>query len=172
MAIRPLGVAERHHPRNGSIARGRRWGRGLGATVGEALFTALGKPVVRKLPALAIATYVTTLGLVMFTPLAIWEARTFDFAAVPLRAWLPIVYYGIFVTAGAFLLWYWAIARVPASTAAVFLGILPISGVVLSYGLLGEQFHWSHLVGLAAVLAGIACITLAGERGDSAPSAG
>jgi drug/metabolite transporter (DMT)-like permease len=141
----------------------------FGATIGEALFTALGKPIVRKLPALAIATYVTTFGLVMFTPMALWEVRTFDFTAVPLIAWLPIVYYGVFVTAGAFLLWYWAIARVPASTAAVFLGILPISGVALSYGLLSEQFRWSHLVGLAAVLAGIACVTWSGSREVAIP---
>jgi drug/metabolite transporter (DMT)-like permease len=132
----------------------------FGAAVGEALFSALGKPVSRTLSPLAIATYVTFAGLVMFLPFGLWEARSFDFAAVPPLQWLPIVYYGVFITAGAFLLWYWALARVPASTAAVFLGILPISGVLLSYGVLGEQFRWGHLFGLAAVLAGIACIAV------------
>jgi drug/metabolite transporter (DMT)-like permease len=142
----------------------------FGAAVGEALFSALGKPVSRTLSPLAIATYVTFAGLVMFLPFAAWEARDFDLGAVPLHAWLPIVYYGVFITAGAFFLWYWALARVPASTAAVFLGILPVSAVVLSYGVLGEQFRWGHLLGLAAVLAGIACITVPEwKSGGAAP---
>jgi len=143
----------------------------FGAAVGEALFSALGKWVSRSLSPLAIATYVTLIGLLLFLPFALWEARDFDFAAVPLPHWWPIVYYGIFVTAGAFLIWYWALAQVPASTAAVFLGILPVSGVVLSYGILGEQFRWGHLFGLAAVLAGIACISLPEwkMRGSPAP---
>lgn len=132
----------------------------FGAAVGEALFTALGKAVARTLPPLAIATYVTVLGLLMFLPFAAWEAWRFDFAAVNPLDWLPVIYYGVFITAGAFWLWYWGIARVPASTAAVFLGILPVSAVALSYSLLGEPFRWSHLIGLAAVLGGIACITL------------
>lgn len=132
----------------------------FGAAVGEALFTALGKAVARTLPPLAIATYVTLLGLLMFLPFAAWEAWHFDLAAARPLDWLPVVYYGIFITAGAFLLWYWGIAHVPASTAAVFLGILPVSAVALSYGLLGEPFRWSHLAGLAAVLGGIACIAL------------
>lgn len=140
----------------------------FGAAVGEALFTALGKAVARTLPPLAIATYVTVLGLLMFLPFAAWEAWHFDFATINPLDWLPVVYYGVFITAGAFWLWYWGIARVPASTAAVFLGILPVSAVVLSYSLLGEPFRWSHLIGLAAVLGGIACITLPETMATSA----
>ncbi|HEX7926400.1 MAG TPA: DMT family transporter [bacterium] len=142
----------------------------FGATIGEALFSALGKPLAGRLSPLAIATYVTFAGLVMFLPFAVWEAWGYNFAAVPLHAWLPIVYYGVAITAGAFFFWYWGLAQVPASTAAVFLGILPVSAVLLSYGLLGEQFRWGHVFGLAAVLAGIACVTVPEWRSGSPAS--
>ncbi len=135
----------------------------VGVAITEALFSALGKQVSRALSPLAIATYVTAWGLAMFAPFALWEALHFDFSAAPWQAWVPVVYYGLFVGAGAFLLWYWGLARVPAGTAAVFLGLMPISAVALSVAVLGERLQWSHLAGAAGVLAGIACITLLPE---------
>jgi drug/metabolite transporter (DMT)-like permease len=61
----------------------------------------------------------------------------------------------VVVTVIAFLFWARGVARVPASTAAVFTGMLPISAVTLSYLVLGEPMRVSHLVGTACVIAGI-----------------
>ena len=64
----------------------------------------------------------------------------------------------------AFLLWFEGVARVPASTAAVFTGVLPISAVALSYAVLGEPFLWSHLIGGACVVLGIVLIARRGSE--------
>jgi drug/metabolite transporter (DMT)-like permease len=66
------------------------------------------------------------------------------------------------VTALAYILWFSGVEKVPASTAAVFTGVLPISTVILSALLLGEQSTVAHLAGLACVLGGIGMITRAG----------
>ena len=46
----------------------------------------------------------------------------------------------------------------PASTAGVFTGVLPVSAVVLSYAVLEEQYSWAQLVGVACVLLAILLI--------------
>ncbi len=94
----------------------------------------------------------------MFLPLAIFEARAFDFSRATLADWIPVVYYGIVVTVVAFILWFRGLAKVPANTAAVFTGVWPVSAVLLSYIILKEQFVVSHLLGIACVLLGIGLI--------------
>jgi drug/metabolite transporter (DMT)-like permease len=136
----------------------------FGAVVGEALFTIFGKIVAPRVSPLAIATFVSVFGLVLFLPFALVEARTFDFAAVAPVEWIPVIYYGIVVTVIGFFLWYQGVAAVPASTAAVFTGVLPVSAVVLSYTLLDEPFLWAHLVGLGCVLGAIAVMTYGSRR--------
>ena len=130
----------------------------LGAVIGEALWTILGKVVSGKVTTLTIASLTSFFGLLMFLPFAIYEARSFDFSAVPPASWIPIVYYGI-ATVGAYILWYRGVAKVAANTAGVFTGILPVSAILLSYVVLKEQVLWSHWVGILCVLAAIVLMT-------------
>lgn len=69
-----------------------------------------------------------------------------------------MAHYGVFVTPLGYLLWFGGLAKVPASTAGVFAGVLPVSAVVLSYAVLGEPFSWVHPIGIACVLAAILLI--------------
>jgi drug/metabolite transporter (DMT)-like permease len=73
---------------------------------------------------------------------------------------MPILYYGTAVTVVAFILWFRGVMKVPASTAAVFTGIMPVSAVLLSYLILREPFAWSHVWGGLCVLAGLRLITM------------
>jgi drug/metabolite transporter (DMT)-like permease len=41
------------------------------------------------------------------------------------------------------------------SIAAAFMGLMPVSALVLSYLLLGESFRWAHLAGFGVVFAGV-----------------
>lgn len=126
------------------------------ATISEAFFSVFGKMAGRGIPALAISTLLSAFGAVVFLPFAVAEAATFDFGAVPPGGWVAIGYYGVFVTVFAFFLWFHGLKTVGASTAAAFMGVLPISAVLLSYALLGEAIGPHHLVGIACILAGIA----------------
>ncbi len=134
----------------------------LGAVIGEALWTILGKVVSGKVTTLTIASLTSLFGLLMFFPFAIYEARSFDFSTVPPASWIPIVYYGI-ATVGAYILWYRGVAKVTASTAGVFTGILPVSAILLSYVVLKEQVLWSYWVGILCVLAAIVLMTLGSQ---------
>lgn len=127
----------------------------LAAVVCEAVFLVCSRVLAQRLPPVVVATGITVLGLAMFAPFAAREARAFDLGGLGAGGWLAILYYGLAVTVVAFLLWARGMAVVPASTAAVFTGVLPVSAVGLSWLVLGEPLRWSHLVGGACVLVAI-----------------
>ncbi|MBD8498992.1 DMT family transporter [Paenibacillus arenosi] len=125
------------------------------AVIGEALFTIFGKVLSARLSPLAIATFVTLLGFLMFLPFGIYEAFTFDFAQPTILDWTYILYYAVVVTVLGFILWYYGVSLVPTGTSAVFTGLIAVSSLVFSYIFPGEPFHWSHLAGIICVLAAI-----------------
>jgi drug/metabolite transporter (DMT)-like permease len=128
------------------------------AAIGEALFTIFRKVVSEKVTPLCNATVVSVFSLIMFAPWAACESTSFDFSAITLEEWVLILYYGIGVTVVSFILWFKGVSKVPASTAAVFTGVMPVSAVALSYVFLGEVLLWSHLVSALSVIGGIVLI--------------
>ncbi len=74
-----------------------------------------------------------------------------------------IIYYGVVITAVAFILWFQGVTQVSGSTAAIFTGVAPISAVVLSYVILQEPFQWAHVWGGLCVLVGIGFIVKPGS---------
>lgn len=134
----------------------------FGAVVGEALFTIFAKAASGRVTPLATATGASIMALAMFLPFSLYQARGFDFSGVSALEWVPVLYYGVFVTVVAFVLWFSGVSKVPASTAAVFTGVLPVSAVLLSYLILGEPFSWTHLVGVGCVL--LAILLIARDR--------
>ncbi|MCR8845902.1 DMT family transporter [Paenibacillus sp. SC116] len=125
------------------------------AVIGEALFTIFGKVLSARLSPLAIATFVTLLGFLMFLPFGIYEAFSFEFAQPSVVDWMYILYYAVVVTVLGFILWYYGVSLVPTGTSAVFTGLIAVSSLAFSYLFLGEPFHWSHLAGIICVLAAI-----------------
>jgi len=106
------------------------------------------------------------LGFLMFLPFAAREAVRFGLARISAWDWVALAYYGLVVTVLAFVLWARGLAVVPASTAAVFTAVLPLSAVLLSYAVLGEAFAWSHVLGAACVIGEI--VLLAREPAGAA----
>ena len=97
----------------------------------------------------------------MFLPFALYDLRHVSLGDLGPGQWLAIAYYGVVVTVLAFLLWARGVARVPASAAAVFTGVLPVSAVTLSYLVLGEPIVASDVLGGVCVLAAIVVVARA-----------
>lgn len=134
----------------------------FGAVVGEAIFVVCSRVAAQRLPPLVVATAISVLGFAMFLPAALFEARSFPLSALALADWAIVGYYGVVVTVVAFLLWARGVARVPASAASVFTGVLPVSALVLSHLALGENVTAAHLVAAALVVGGIVVLARAG----------
>lgn len=134
----------------------------FGAVVGEAVFVVCSRVAVRRLRPVVVATAISVLGFVMFLPGAVVDARRVSLQMLSWGEWLAVGYYGIVVTVLAFLLWARGVSQVPASTAAVFTGMIPVSALALSALALGESVTGGHLLAAGLVIAGI--IVLARAR--------
>lgn len=143
------------------LAGGDQWRSLLGnglvlvAVLCEAAFSVLSKARCCPMSPLRRTSIVSLYAFVMLLPMALLDARDFDLSAMPVRAVWGIVYYGVAVSYLSYVLWFRGIAHVPASAAAAFTGLVPVSGVGLSWLVLGEGILWTHLAGLACVTAGI-----------------
>ncbi|MCC8408234.1 DMT family transporter [Mucilaginibacter sp. UR6-1] len=124
----------------------------------EAGYTLMGKALTKDYPPEDIAAFSAKVGFVGFIPLMIWQFHEFSFANVSTQSWIYLILYGAGTMGLGSVLWYKGIQQVEGSTAATFMGVMPISALVLSYALLGEQFRWFHLIGFALVFSGVVLI--------------
>jgi len=129
------------------------------SVIAEALFSVLAKFVSNKVKPLTMAALITIFSFLMFLPFAIVEGMRFNFGTPTIYDWVSVLYYGLFVTVISFSLWFKGLSMVEASTAGIFLGVVPVSSVFLSYLILKEPFSWYHIIGSILVVIGITFIS-------------
>jgi drug/metabolite transporter (DMT)-like permease len=127
----------------------------IGAVVGEAFFLLMRKRISPEISNLALTGYLCFLGLILFLPLSVFQALSFDFSAVSPGAWGAMLYFGAVFTVLAYVFWFQGVSRVSGSTAGVFTALMPVSAVVLSCFFLKEPFTLHHALGGALILSAI-----------------
>jgi drug/metabolite transporter (DMT)-like permease len=88
------------------------------------------------------------MGAVFFLPGAI-ASNPATWLAAPQSAWIAALYLGCFVTLGGFGLYNTAVARMPASRAAMSINLIPLIAVATGWLVLGESL--TPLQGVASV---------------------
>jgi drug/metabolite transporter (DMT)-like permease len=68
---------------------------------------------------------------------------------------LSILFLGGLVTLGAFGLYNWAMSRIPASQAAVFINMVPVAAVALGWMMLSESLSMVQCIAAAGVIVGV-----------------
>lgn len=147
------------------ITRGHFLGNALVVCAGlcESVFNILSrlhslKAATRRTPALdplVQTTLVVFLALLLCLGPALLEQPGVSLAALGLTGWAALVWYGLFVTALAFICWYAGIKRCDAAVAAAFSGMMPLTALLLSVVLLGERPTWQQWLGGALVMLGM-----------------
>lgn len=124
------------------------------AVVCEALFTIFRKKT-PNIPAIHGSFHIIWIGLLLSVPFAFLDINYSALRNYSFIDFLPILYYGIFGSVIAFILWFDGVSKVTASEAGLFTGIMPISAVILSFIFLNENIEWYHIIGIGLVLLGI-----------------
>jgi drug/metabolite transporter (DMT)-like permease len=107
---------------------------------------------------------VSAIALALSIVPALRESPVHRLAAIGAREWLALAWYGVFVTALAFVFWYAGIRRSSAFTAAAFSGMMPFSSLILSVLVLGEQADMRQWLGGLLVVLGMFLIGSGGRR--------
>jgi drug/metabolite transporter (DMT)-like permease len=131
----------------------------FGAVVCEAIYVVIGRQLTGSLSAKRISALINLWGLALVTPLGLWQALSFDFAAVSMGLWAGLVAYALAASVIAVLLWMTGAAKVPASQAGVFTVWLPISAGAVGVLFLGERFGAPQAGAFVLALAGLLLAT-------------
>jgi drug/metabolite transporter (DMT)-like permease len=131
----------------------------LAAVFCEASYVVIGKQLTGAVSARRISALINLWGLVLVTPLGLWQAMSFDFAAVPGRIWLLLLFYAIAASTISVWLWMQGLRHVPSTRAGVFTVMLPVSAAAVGIVVLGEGFGGAHVAAFVLALLGLLLAT-------------
>lgn len=117
----------------------------------------------KEIPLLVQTTIVSFIAFILCLIPSLWESPVQRLLQIGPSQWMALIWYGLFVTALAFVCWYGGIKRCGAVTAAAFSGMMPFSSMVLSIIVLGEQAGYEQWTGSALVIFGMILIGTGGR---------
>jgi len=132
----------------------------FGAVLCEAAYAVIGKKLTGALGPRRITAIVNLWGLLLVTPFGLWQALSFDFAALQLPSWLLLLFYSLAASVWSVWLWMTGLRHLPAALGGVFTVMLPISAALVGVLVLGESFGALQAGAFALALAGVALATL------------
>lgn len=134
----------------------------LGAALCTSVSTILQKPMLRRMPALAVTAWVLLLGSLPLTP-AIPDTLAALKLAPPAVLW-SIAYLVVLPTVVGYLTWAIALKRFPASRASNFLYCIAPTATLIGYLWLGEVPSLTSLLGGAMAIGGVVIVNLTRRR--------
>ncbi|MFI0538822.1 DMT family transporter [Streptomyces sp. WSLK1-3] len=128
----------------------------LAAAVVQGVYHFASKPLLRRYTGLEVATYAMVAGTLFALPLLPWTVGAV--VSAPAGALGAVLFLGLLPSALGFVIWGYAVARLPmaASTAALYL--VPPVALLVSFVWLGETPHPIELIGGAIAVAGVVLI--------------
>ncbi|MBT9501063.1 MAG: DMT family transporter [Burkholderiaceae bacterium] len=129
IACAVVGIGLVASSRSGGASEGTLWGPLLliAAVFCEAVYVVVGKQLTGQVSAKRISALINLWGFTLVTPLGLWQALSFDFAAVPGLSWGFLLFYALAASMVTVWLWMTGLASVPAARAGVFMVFLPIA---------------------------------------------
>jgi drug/metabolite transporter (DMT)-like permease len=136
----------------------------FGAVLCEAFYAVIGKKLTGAVSPKRISAIINLCGFLLMTPMGIYTALHFDFAAVHGSSWLLLVFYALAASVWTVWLWMTGTKNVPAAHAGVFTVLLPIATALVGVLLLGEQLSYMQMLAFAIALIGVLLATLPGRQ--------
>ena len=133
----------------------------VAAMVVQGIYHPLTRPLLKKYSGVEVATYGMVVGTVMLLPTLPFALTSLS-SATP-AAWLAAVYLGLLPSALGFVLWGYAVARLPVAASTSLLYLVPPVAVLIAFVWLGELPYWSELLGGVVVILGVVVVS----RGDA-----
>lgn len=125
------------------------------AMVCWAFYTLWTKGLPSEINKLGLMCVQMCLAIAVLFPLFLWEYFGGQHIIFNEKSLLGLAYIGIFPSVVAYLLYSFAVAKVGAVKAGLSIHLMPVFGVLLSVGLLGEIFQIYHAIGIGLIATGL-----------------
>lgn len=132
----------------------------------SALYAVFGKRSLGRYPPLTLVTWTLLIGTLLLAPLIGLTAHQFvsDLTSMGVEGWIPVLFLGLLPTFLGYTIWFRALARLPAASAAAYIYASTLVAVLGGIAILGESLTAATIVGGAMVIAGVVAAQRFGRR--------
>ncbi len=127
----------------------------LGCVLSWAAYSLIGRTVLSSLSPLVSVFYSSLIGTLLLLIPALLDGLATSISSISPTSWLSLGYLGIFGTALGFSLYYHAIKKIGATRSGVFINLVPLFSIILSWFLLDESIKSIVITGGLILLAGV-----------------
>jgi drug/metabolite transporter (DMT)-like permease len=139
----------------------------FGAVISAALYMVCVRYLGQKITALEITVMQFIYGTVLFLPAFLLELPGMHWSAVSGRSLMAFVFLALFATIGGFLCYNYALTKIQASRAGVFINGIPVITAFGAWAILGETLTLLQVGGGLLVLCGVYLTNRMGRRSTS-----
>jgi drug/metabolite transporter (DMT)-like permease len=136
----------------------------IGCVLSWAAYTLIGRSILTTLSPLSSVCYSSLIGTLMLLFPALHAGLPSALGRLSSADWTNLAYLGIGGTAIGFSLYYHGIKKIGAPRAGVFINLVPLFALLLSWRILNESVRYSVFAGGILILAGVSITNLAGRR--------
>ncbi|MGO2750446.1 MAG: DMT family transporter [Pseudoclavibacter sp.] len=129
----------------------------VAAMVVQGIYHPLQRPLLKRYSSIEVACYAMIAGTIMTLPLLPFDIHGLSEAGV--AAWLAAIYLGLLPSAAGFILWAYAVARMPVAISTSLLYLVPPVAVLIAWVWLGELPILAELLGGLVVIVGVVTIS-------------
>ena len=138
----------------------------MGAVITAALYMVCARKLAKAHNALNITGWQMIYGALLYVPSFLWELPAVHWSAISTRSLLALAYLTLFATCAAFLCYNYALTKLSAGKASVFINGIPVVTAAGAWMLLGETLTRLQLCGGLLVLTAVCLTNLSGLRGQ------
>lgn len=140
----------------------------VGAIIGWVIYTLQIKKCIHLFPARALLLVMTGISVVILLPVVGVEWLLLGAPALGAPdLWAGLIYLGVFPSVVAILCYNYAVSRIGAAQASLFLNFLPVFTIAGSDVFLGDEVTGAQILGALVVICGVVLATYTGSRRPS-----
>jgi len=125
------------------------------AAIFTSLYTALGKKILARNNPLIVSAVAIFSGALLLTLLTKFTVGFGLLASTGIKIWILTIVTGVSLIGVSFPLLYRCLKTMPATWVSIYLYLVPVFGVILSFVILRERFSWVFWLGFLLILSGI-----------------
>ena len=118
-----------------------------------AIYSIVGKRLLKTYDMFTVTAYALALGTIFYVPFVISNIIP-TIQKTSINSWLAILYLALACTIFGYIGWYYALKKIEASKAAVFLNLIPLFTIVMSF-FIGENITIFFLFGAMLIIYGV-----------------
>lgn len=118
-----------------------------------AIYSIVGKKLLDKYDPFTVTTYAFILGTIFFLPVVLPDI-TDVVQNISFNGWIAILYLALICSVFGYVAWYYALSKIEAGRAVVFLNLIPLFTIVISF-FTGEIPTFLFLIGASLIIYGV-----------------